>query len=174
MVSFMPRWMRIAVLLFAAAALSLEISFAQEAEDLDQVKSWLEQGVNSAFLTQEQADIMLNALQWNAAKFTAHAVVADGPQLHGFAGPIDDAAFQGIVQQFTSGQITAEEANEQVLALGLLPEGASFSFSTATSPDGISPPQIRGFTLVKGVDAEGPESQQVKIIAIRREGVESD
>lgn len=59
-----PRWVRGLVIASAAAVLPLGFTFAQDAEDdLERVEQWLESGVNSALLTQEQADIMLRALE---------------------------------------------------------------------------------------------------------------
>jgi beta-lactamase regulating signal transducer with metallopeptidase domain len=58
----MPRWLKAAVLSGAAVLLPLGFSVAQDSDGLDRVESWLESGVNSAYLTQEQADIMLEAL----------------------------------------------------------------------------------------------------------------
>lgn len=58
----MPRWLKATVLSGAAVLLPLGFSVAQDSDGLDRVESWLESGVNSAYLTQEQADIMLEAL----------------------------------------------------------------------------------------------------------------
>jgi beta-lactamase regulating signal transducer with metallopeptidase domain len=87
----MPRRLRGALLLAAAAAAPLGFTLAQDEPDLARVAEWLDAGVNSAYLTREQADIMLHAVQtapqWiehqgnvimlrNPA-FTAGAVTAD-------------------------------------------------------------------------------------------------
>ena len=59
-----PRWLRGLVIAAAAVVVPLGFTLAQDADDdLEKVRQWLESGVNSAFLTQEQADIMLRALQ---------------------------------------------------------------------------------------------------------------
>ena len=52
----------------AVAALCLTgPAAAQDADDLAEVTSWLQQGVNSALLTQAQADVMLEALRGQSA-----------------------------------------------------------------------------------------------------------
>lgn len=59
-----PRWLRGLVIASAALVVPLGFTLAQDGgDDLEKVRQWLESGVNSAFLTQEQADIMLGALK---------------------------------------------------------------------------------------------------------------
>ena len=171
-VSLLAGRLGMAVLLCGAAALPLGLSFAQEADDLDRVVSWLEQGVNSAFLSREQADIMLAALRRSSA--VSRAVAIDVSQATRSPASFDRAAFERIMQQFTTGQITAEQANEQALALGLLTEGASLTFVTEPQTEGNSTPQIRSFTLVKDSGSDDFESQQIKIFATGVETAESD
>ena len=60
----MPRWLRGLVILAAAVVVPLGFTLAQDdGDELESVRQWLESGVNSAFVTQEQADIMLRALE---------------------------------------------------------------------------------------------------------------
>lgn len=59
-----PRWVRGLVLLSAALLLPLGFTLAQDSDDeLAKVRQWLESGVNSAYLTEDQAEIMLRALE---------------------------------------------------------------------------------------------------------------
>lgn len=58
-----PRWVRGLVLISAALLLPLGFTLAQDADELAKVRQWLESGVNSAYLTQDQAEIMLRALE---------------------------------------------------------------------------------------------------------------
>lgn len=57
------RWLRGIVLAGAALVLPLGLTRAQDSSDLTRVAEWLESGVNAAYITQEQADLMLNALR---------------------------------------------------------------------------------------------------------------
>jgi beta-lactamase regulating signal transducer with metallopeptidase domain/polyhydroxyalkanoate synthesis regulator phasin len=72
-----PRWLRGLVVASAALLLPLGFTLAQDDDDLEKVRQWLESGVNSAYLTQEQADIMLQALK-NSASGTMTIVDGDG------------------------------------------------------------------------------------------------
>ena len=117
-ISLMPRWLRNAVLLCAAVALPLGFSVAQDAGDggLDQVRNWLESGVNSAFLTQEQADIMLRA---PISTQSGDEVVSS----FSLKKTLALAEFKGhLEQQFELGQLTEEQARAQLAELG----GATF------------------------------------------------
>lgn len=58
-----PLWARGLVVTGAVLVLPLGFTIAQESDGLERVEQWLETGVNSAFVTQEQADIMLTALR---------------------------------------------------------------------------------------------------------------
>lgn len=58
-----PRWLRGLVLAGAVLVLPLGLSVAQEEDELEKARQWLESGVNSAYLTEEQAERMLNALE---------------------------------------------------------------------------------------------------------------
>jgi beta-lactamase regulating signal transducer with metallopeptidase domain len=58
-----PRWLRAIVVAAAALVLPLGFSLAEDTGDLDRVQEWLESGINSAFLTEEQAEIMMRALR---------------------------------------------------------------------------------------------------------------
>ena len=69
-----PRWIRNTVLLGAAALLPLGFSAAQDTNSLSKVEDWLESGVNSAFITQEQKDVMLEALYRSAKADAVNAV----------------------------------------------------------------------------------------------------
>jgi hypothetical protein len=78
-----PRWLR--GLLMASAVLLLPpgLTLAQDADDdLDMVRQWLESGVNSAFLTQEQADIMLRAVQVAESSDQLHVVVGEPGEIY--------------------------------------------------------------------------------------------
>ena len=57
------RMARYAILASAALLLPLGFSLAQDQNELQRVEDWLESGVNSAFLTQEQAEFMMRALR---------------------------------------------------------------------------------------------------------------
>lgn len=77
-ISQMPRWLRGLVLTCSALLLTLGFSLAQEPGDLDRVQEWLDSGVNSAFLTAEQAEIMMNSLRASERGSDFDLVDADG------------------------------------------------------------------------------------------------
>lgn len=170
----MQRLLRTLGAIFVASAALNAIGFAQEVDDLNQVRVWLEQGVNSAFLTQEQADIMLRSLQERRIAVVSRAVATDVAQPGSFSAPFDNPALEEIVQQFTSGIITAEQANEQAAALGLVPDGASLLFSTDSPSASNSPAEVRSFSLVRETDGEEFQNTEIKVIATRIEEVKSD
>lgn len=105
----MPRWLRNTALLGAAGLLPLGLGLAQETDNLDRVESWLESGVNSAFVTQEQADIMLEALKRSDLDSELNARMRAAAE----AEYAYNLTVKQIQKQFESGQLTAQEARTQ-------------------------------------------------------------
>jgi beta-lactamase regulating signal transducer with metallopeptidase domain len=78
-ISQTPRWLRGLVIASAVLLLPLGFTLAQDADDdLDMVRQWLDSGVNSAFLTREQADIMLSALEASQYEYAVSFVDESG------------------------------------------------------------------------------------------------
>lgn len=126
-ISDLPRWLRGTVLACAALLLPLGFTLAQDddADDLESVRQWLESGVNSAFVTQEQADIMLRALEASKYQYITefvsddgHVVKVAGVQAVQFSQAAHEAAVEKALAfardhfetQVASGEITAAEA----------------------------------------------------------------
>jgi beta-lactamase regulating signal transducer with metallopeptidase domain len=126
-----PRWLRAVVVAAAALVLPLGFSSAQDAGDLDRVQEWLDSGVNSAFLTEEQAEIMMRALRSADGRLAIDTddangnifvmkrqVMADGNEVLldvDFKGAetADPLAFvaRSIAEQVASGQMSQAEAD---------------------------------------------------------------
>jgi beta-lactamase regulating signal transducer with metallopeptidase domain len=116
-----PRWLRGLVLVSAALLLPIGFTLAQDqdtaADDLDKVREWLESGVNSAFVTQQQADIMLGALR--AAERGAMTVIdQDGnfivhrPSAGGVVFRAERVRLDPETGQFDAEGATIEQAGE--------------------------------------------------------------
>ena len=172
--AFMTRSVKNAVVLCTIAALPLGLSFAQDADDLDKVRSWLEQGVNSAFLTQEQADIMLNALEGNPIAGVRAFSLQDGAPAPNLPTPFERDAFAAIVQQFAAGRITEQQAKDQALALGLLPEGATVEFHQDIGVDADAPRQFASIRIVRDADVADADTKQIRIFTTVVEPEDSD
>jgi beta-lactamase regulating signal transducer with metallopeptidase domain len=107
-----PRWLRNTVLLGAAMLLPLGFSIAQDADDFSKVESWLESGVNSAFITPEQKKIMLEALYRNANAFNISLMrVTDRDAVIRQQTALKEYV-ESLEQQVATGQITKAAAAE--------------------------------------------------------------
>lgn len=166
-----PRWLRAIVVVAAALVLPLGFSLAQNAGDLDRVQEWLDSGINSAFLTEEQAEIMMRALrsadgghlEFNVDDASGNIfvmkrqVMADGHEVlldvefTGADGP-NPLAFteRHIAEQLESGSISQAEAD------ALLAEVRNGIWSRASEDGGtIQVYSVRGEPIE--VIAAGPE-----------------
>ena len=103
-----PRWLRNSVVLGALALLPFGLSIAQNAGDLESVENWLESGVNAAFITQEQADIMLAALTE-----TKPTLPISREKMAAMKKQLEELIVR-IEVQVESGQLTPEQAQQQV------------------------------------------------------------
>lgn len=109
-----PRWIRNTVLLGAAALLPLGFSAAQDADDFSKVEDWLESGVNSAFITQEQKDVMLKALYRDAKADAVYAAgVVDRDQVVRRERALKELA-QVLEYQVATGQLTPDDAKQRL------------------------------------------------------------
>jgi hypothetical protein len=107
-----PRWLRNTVLLGAAMLLPLGFSIAQDADDFSKVESWLESGVNSAFITPEQKKIMLEALYRNANAFNISLMrVTDRDAVIRQQTALKEYV-ESLEQQVATGQMTKAAAAE--------------------------------------------------------------
>lgn len=124
----MPRWLRGALLVGAAVMAPLGFTPAQETDDLERVQQWLEAGVNSAYLTEEQAAIMLGALRGrnylvdskrNVVLLQRPFVPEDEPARSKVLRAAFEFAHAALAQMVEAGQITEDEAqtrNEDFVA----------------------------------------------------------
>ena len=103
-----PRWLRNSVVLGALALLPFGLSIAQNAGDLESVENWLESGVNAAFITQEQADIMLAALTE-----TKPTLPISREEMAAMKKQLEELIVR-IEVQVESGQLTPEQAQQRV------------------------------------------------------------
>lgn len=99
----MSRTLRTAVVLCAAAVLPLGLSVAQDAGNFDKVETWLEAGVNSAYLTAEQAEVMMRALRSDHARSGAQE-----------AELTMEVITQELEAQFERGQLTEQQVRDRL------------------------------------------------------------
>ena len=107
-----PAWLRGTSLIVAAALLPLGFSLAQGSGDLERVAQWLESGVNSAYVTQEQADIMLAALRRSTPEFFAYAEESKRNIVR-MERDVTEAMEQ-TERLFETGQISGEDARRRM------------------------------------------------------------
>jgi beta-lactamase regulating signal transducer with metallopeptidase domain len=167
-----PRWLRGAVLVAAALVLPLGFSLAQDAGNLDRVEEWLESGVNSAFLTEQQAAIMLNALRGAERQLEIDTiddrgnimvikrqVIGDGTEI---LVDVQGADFQGVdIQGVEAGNIlaVAERSFAEQVASGRISQAEADVILAELTNDEIlgSASEVVGTIRVFSVEGEPVE-----------------
>ena len=114
--------------LFVCTAVSLPYAVAQSqaSDELSEIRNWLEQGVNSAILTRQLADLMLEAVSSSGAAIQAliRSQVSEGMNLSA-------AAKAAVAETFLTQAIAA--VNRQ--AAGMRPDPASTQGKYVSSVD---------------------------------------